>query len=83
MIQYEQGINPEKLNVALNNKCIPAYYRGFGEYADKSQITDNCIYEIILILYGYRLIESYRLAKMPEEKALHIDTLQKIYEIGR
>ena len=38
-------------------KCIPAYYRGFSEYADVSHIYDHCIYELILAMFGYRLVE--------------------------
>jgi len=62
-------------------KCVPAYYKGFSEYADISHIKDNCIYELILIMFGYRLAEWYKYAETPEEKELQLRTLQKIYEI--
>ena len=61
--------------------CIPAYYKGFSEYADISQIKDNCVYEIILLMYGYRTVEGYKFAETSDEKALCLSTLQKIYEI--
>ena len=77
-------------------RCISAYYRGFSEYVDVSHITgwsdtshparpcvlDNCIYELILMMFGYRIVEWYKFAKSSDEKSLHLDTLQKIYEIG-
>lgn len=61
--------------------CIPAYYKGFSEYADVSYIKDNCIYEMILLMYGYRNVEGYKFAETLEEKELCLKTLQKIYEI--
>lgn len=67
--------------VEYYHRCIPAYYKGFGEYADVSGITDHCIRELILILFGYRLIEWYLNAESPDEKKLHLDTLQQIYEM--
>ncbi len=66
--------------VEYYRRCIPAYYKGFSEYADISHITDNCVYEIMLFMFGYRLVEWYMQAP-EEEQAVHIDTLQKIYEI--
>ncbi|WP_213586165.1 aminoglycoside phosphotransferase family protein [Paenibacillus sp. J2TS4] len=67
--------------VEYYQKCIPAYYRGFSEYADVSHISDHCIRELILIMFGYRLVEWYKFAEFPEDKLLHINTLQKIYEM--
>ncbi len=63
-------------------KSVSAYYRGFSEYADISYITDNCVYEMILLMFGYRLVEWFLNAESPEEKALQLDTLEKIYEIA-
>ncbi|MFD0587242.1 aminoglycoside phosphotransferase family protein [Paenibacillus sp. GCM10027627] len=62
-------------------KCIPAYYKGFSEYADVSPISDNCIYELILVMFGYRLVEWYKFAESPEDKSMHLNTLQKIHEM--
>jgi len=62
-------------------KCIKAYYKGFSEYADVSHISDHCIYELILAMFGYRLVEWYKFAESPEERALHLNTLQKINEM--
>lgn len=67
--------------VEYYQKCIPAYYRGFSEYADVSHISDHCIRELILVMFGYRLVEWYKFAKSPEDKSLHLNTLQKIHEM--
>lgn len=62
-------------------KCVPAYYKGFSEYSDVSYISDHCVRELILIIFGYRLVEWYKYAKSPKEKTQQIDILQKIYEM--
>ncbi|KAB8133637.1 aminoglycoside phosphotransferase family protein [Gracilibacillus oryzae] len=62
------------------NRCVPAYYKGFSESADTTHITDNCVYEMILLMFGYRLVEWYMDAA-DDEKMLHINTLRKIYEM--
>ena len=71
--------------VEYYKRCVPAYYRGFSEYADISHIADiigNCVRELILVLFGYRLVEWFKFAESPEDKAMRLDTLQKIYEMG-
>ncbi|MDF2926258.1 MAG: aminoglycoside phosphotransferase [Paenibacillaceae bacterium] len=67
--------------VEYYQKCIPAYYKGFSEYADVSHIRNHCIHELILAMFGYRLVERYKFAESPEDKSLHLNTLQKIYEM--
>ncbi|TCM87940.1 phosphotransferase family enzyme [Paenibacillus sp. BK033] len=62
-------------------RCIPAYYKGFSEYADVSRIADHCVYEIILLVFGYRLVEGYLHNEADDEKRKHVQTLQKIYEM--
>ncbi len=64
-------------------QCVPAYYRGFSEYADISRIKDNCVYELIMLLFGYRLVEWFLNAETPEGKAVQLETLKKVYEIKR
>ena len=71
-------------------RCIPAYYRGFSEHVNLSHVTDHCIYDLILVLFGYRLVEWYLNADAGDErrdandeKALHLQTLQKIYEMRK
>lgn len=67
--------------VEYYQKCVPAYYKGFSEYVDVSHITDDYIYEMILLVFGYRLVEWYLYTEDDDEKMKHIHTLQKIYEM--
>ncbi len=67
--------------VEFYERCIPAYYKGFSEYADVSQNSDHCVYQMILLAFGYRLIEGYINSESEEEKRNHVHTLQKIYEM--
>ena len=67
--------------VEYYRRCVPAYYKGFSEYADVSHIKNHCIREMILVNLGYRLVKWFINAESPEIKALQIDTLQKIYEM--
>lgn len=62
-------------------KCIPAYYKGFSEYADVYHVSEHCIYELILAMFGYRLVEWYKFASSPEDKSMHLNTMQKIHEM--
>ena len=67
--------------VEYYRRCVPAYYKGFSEYVDLSHIIDKCVYELILVMFGYRMVEWYKFAETPEDKALHLDTMQKVYEM--
>ena len=67
--------------VEYYHRCVRAYYTGFSEYADISHLSDHCIYEMILIKFGYRLVEDYKFAEAPHEKMLQLNVLQKIYEM--
>lgn len=69
--------------VEYYQKCVPAYYKGISEYVDVSHISDDCIYELMLVMFGYRLVEWYKFAETSAEKNLHLKTLERIYEIGR
>lgn len=67
--------------VAYYQRCVPAYYRGFSDYADVSPIVDSCITELILLMFGYRLVEWVKFAESPEDRSPHLNTLQRIYEM--
>ena len=69
--------------VEYYQNCVPAYRRGFSEYADISQISNLYICERIVLHFGYRLVEWYLDAKTPKDKQQQVDTLQKIYDIWR
>lgn len=63
------------------HKCVSAYYKGFSAYAETPPVSEHCIHELILLMFGYRLVENYKFAETPEDKALHATVLQKIYEM--
>jgi len=70
-------------------KCVPAYYRGFSEYADISHVSDLYIRQRIILHFGYRLLEWYMNSNSENESQetdginnIHLATLQKIYEMG-
>ncbi|KQO18157.1 phosphotransferase [Paenibacillus sp. Leaf72] len=67
--------------VEYYQRCVPAYYKGFSEYGDVSPIAVNCVYELILLVFGYRLVEWYLHAEDDDKKTQLLHTLQKIYEI--
>lgn len=67
--------------VEYYHRCVPAYYRGFSESVGTARLEDHCVWELILIMFGYRLVEWYRFSESLEEKALHLETLEKIYKM--
>ena len=62
-------------------KFIPAYYKGISEYIDVSKIEDDYIWEMMLIIFGYRFVHRYIFADSIEKKEQQIIALQQIYEI--
>jgi len=64
-------------------RCVPAYYKGFSEYADGPPMAGHCVYELILLVFGYRLVEGYLYAEDEDEKSRCVRTLDKIHEIAR
>ena len=70
--------------VEYYQRCVAAFYKGFSEFADITNIEDNCVKELCLLMYGYRIIEWFLDAEDDDsQKKLQIDTLQKIYEITK
>lgn len=62
------------------NRCIPAYYKGFSEYVNVTY-KEHCVYEMILLKFGYRFVESYVHTEDINERKKIIQTLQKIFEM--
>lgn len=67
--------------VEYYGRCVKAYYKGFSEYVDISHIKSPYVKELIIFMFGYRLVEGYKFAETSEERALQIETLHKIYEM--
>jgi len=62
-------------------KLIPAYYKGISEYMDISNISHKFIREMILIKFGYRLVQGFMFADDDEERKEAVNALQKIFEM--
>ena len=67
--------------VEYYGRCVKAYYKGFSEYVNISHIKSPYVKELILYMFGYRLVEGYKFAETSEERALQIEYLHKIYEM--
>jgi predicted N-acetyltransferase YhbS/thiamine kinase-like enzyme len=63
-------------------RLIPAYLKGLSEYMDISSFEKNCILTMILIKFGYRMMQEYMFSDDPEDKSNGLNSLQKIYEIS-
>jgi hypothetical protein len=65
------------------SRCVPAYNGGFTEYSETPPVTEKSVYEMMLLKFGYRLVEWYKFADTDESREEAHRTLHKIYEIGR
>ena len=63
-------------------KSVRAYYKGLSKYVDISYIKHSYIKEMILFLFGYRLVEGIKFAETTEEKTEKLEVLGKIYQMG-
>ena len=63
------------------NRLVPAYLKGLSEYMDIPVVEEMCIFEMILIKFGYRMIQEYMFSESFDEKNWGVNALQKIYEI--
>ena len=61
------------------SRLVPAYYNGISEYMDISPIDNFYIKEMILIKYGYRILQGHMFTESVEEKNKVIERLRKIY----
>jgi aminoglycoside phosphotransferase (APT) family kinase protein len=64
-------------------KFIPAYLKGFSEYAEVSDVKDLYLnaWKITVIWFGFTLVNWYINARSAEEKNLSLNILQNIYEM--
>ena len=67
--------------VEYYRKCVPAYQKGFAERSNISYISNIYTIERIIMHFGYRLVEGFKLARSSDERTRHLDTLQRFYEI--
>lgn len=60
-------------------RLVPAYYLGIATYIDTSHIRDNLIREMILLKFGYRILQTFMYAPVTQEP---VSLLQAIYDMG-
>jgi len=60
-------------------RLIPAYYKGISEFMDISSLHKNFIREMILIIFGYRMVEEHMFADNDEDRAEQVQKLEKIF----
>uniref|UniRef100_UPI0034A083EA phosphotransferase family protein n=1 Tax=Saccharibacillus sp. CPCC 101409 TaxID=3058041 RepID=UPI0034A083EA len=72
--------DPEHM-VEYYRRCVPAYHKGFSEEAQIPYIEDHCVYEMILLVFGYRLVGSYLRAEDDRGKKNAVRALEKIHEM--
>ena len=63
-------------------RLIPAYIKGISEYMEIPQDFNKYIQKIILIIFGYRIVQDHIFTESPEVKEEQVKRLQKIYEMG-
>ena len=62
-------------------RLIPAYFMGLSEHMDISQIDNLYIREMILIKFGYRILQEYMFSEAQDVKEEQVSILQKVYEM--
>jgi hypothetical protein len=63
-------------------RLIPAYLKGLSEYMDVPAGDALPIWDMILIKFGYRMIQEVMFSKTAEEKSKSLSVLQKAYEMN-
>jgi hypothetical protein len=70
----------ENLNEYFS-RLIPAYCNGISQYIDIPPLMKKLIWEMMLIKFGYRMVQEYLFTSSDEVKKGSVDRLQKIYEM--
>ena len=63
------------------NRLVPAYLKGITEYMDIPIVDKTHIFELILIKFGYRMMQERMFSQTWDNKNWGVNALQKIYEI--
>jgi hypothetical protein len=70
----------ENLNEYFS-RLIPAYCNGISQYIDIPPLMKKLVWEMMLIKFGYRMVQEYLFTSSDEVKKGSVDRLQKIYEM--
>lgn len=63
--------------------CLPAYLKGLSEYTDIAPVDESCLLTMILIKFGYRMMQDRMFISDPDKKCWGADALQKLYEMSQ
>lgn len=63
------------------NRLVPAYIKGLSEYMGLPAVEEMCILEMILIKFGYRMMQNYMFSETNNENNWGVNALQKLYEM--
>lgn len=63
------------------HRLVPTYLKGLSEYMDVPAISEIPIFEMILIKFGYRMLQERMFCELPDEQIWGVKALQKIYEM--
>lgn len=62
-------------------RLIPAYIKGISEYLEVPLDFNKYIQKMILIVFGYRMVQNHMFTKSSKVKEEQVKRLQKIYEM--
>lgn len=62
-------------------RFIPAYFKGFSQFADIPVTESRIIWEMIIIKFGYRIVQTHMFTDSDDDRTESINRLQKIYEL--
>lgn len=67
--------------LAYYQRIVPAYFRGIRSQMDISWIEDFCLWEMMIIKFGYRVLQAHQFAGTDAEREAHVKRLQTLYEL--
>ncbi|HEX2945739.1 MAG TPA: aminoglycoside phosphotransferase family protein [Clostridia bacterium] len=62
-------------------RLVPAYLKGLSEYMDVPEAEELRILEMILVKFGYRMMQEHMFTESPDEQVWGVKALQKIHEM--
>ncbi len=62
-------------------RLIPAYLKGLSGCIEVPLGFGKYAWELMLIMFGYRMVQDHMFAESPADKEGHVERLQKIYEM--
>ncbi len=63
------------------DKLIPVYFKGLSEYMDISSIDKRIIWEMVILKFGYRIMQEYMFTTSDDVKEESTERLQTLYEM--